>query len=337
MITGNIFKRMHFVLGLALLLMTGCHDQESGIRTILDTDTNNELDDQHALAYMLCNGNVFDVEGVTVNATRAGGNIDSQYEEAKRIIQLFGLFGKIPLHKGAGSLFDSIKNHAGEESFDGSDAVRFIIEKAHEPADSKLVVIAVGKLTNLALALHRDPTIAPRIRLVWLGSNYPEYGEYNLDNDTASVNYVLNTDVELEIATVRGGRYTGTYAVSTTMSEIAGRMPGKGPSVEVPVRGRDGKYYTNFGDYSVSLFQNMGGSGKPDYSRPLFDMAAVAIVKNPSFAKSFEIPAPVLRNRRWIERPGNKRKVTIREHFDKEGIIGDFYKSMENYTLAGTE
>ena len=46
------------------------------IRILLDTDANNELDDQHAIAYMLFNGDKFDVEGITVNATSGGGEIE---------------------------------------------------------------------------------------------------------------------------------------------------------------------------------------------------------------------------------------------------------------------
>ena len=38
----------------------------------LDTDANNELDDQHAIAYLLANENYFDVEGMTVNTTTDG-------------------------------------------------------------------------------------------------------------------------------------------------------------------------------------------------------------------------------------------------------------------------
>ena len=38
-------------------------------RVILDTDANNELDDQHAIAYTLFSGNDFEVEAITVNRT----------------------------------------------------------------------------------------------------------------------------------------------------------------------------------------------------------------------------------------------------------------------------
>ena len=55
------------------------------IRIIVDTDANNELDDQHAMAYALFNSDVFDVVGVTVNNTPRGDGIQGQYDEAKRI------------------------------------------------------------------------------------------------------------------------------------------------------------------------------------------------------------------------------------------------------------
>ena len=44
----------------------------SKIKVIYDTDANNELDDQHAQAYLLFNKETFDVRGITVNATFNG-------------------------------------------------------------------------------------------------------------------------------------------------------------------------------------------------------------------------------------------------------------------------
>ena len=43
--------------------------EQKKIRVILDTDANNELDDQHAIAYMLFNSQVFNIEGITINKT----------------------------------------------------------------------------------------------------------------------------------------------------------------------------------------------------------------------------------------------------------------------------
>src|SRR5438105_1357830 len=58
---------------------------------LLDTDANNEVDDQHAIAYMLFSGDVFDVEGISVNRTRGGGDVEMQAKEAERVVKLSGL------------------------------------------------------------------------------------------------------------------------------------------------------------------------------------------------------------------------------------------------------
>jgi purine nucleosidase len=138
--------------------------------------------------------------------------------------------------------------------------------------------------------------------VVWLGSNYPEPGEYNQDNDEPSLNYILETDVDFEIALVRYGKPSGTDAVRATLDEIRKIMPGQGPRVDPPVTGRHGGQFTNFGDYSVNLFEHIDLHGNPP-SRALFDMAAVAIVKNPAWAKAVTLPAPILKDGKWVDRP----------------------------------
>jgi purine nucleosidase len=309
----------------------GVNNDSTKIRVIFDTDTNNELDDQHALAYLLFNGDAFDLAGVTVNSTRNGGRIEGHFAEAERVMRLCGYTGTLPIYKGANGSFSTIRNQLGNKlSFDGAQAVHFIIEQAKKSSDRKLVVIAVGKLTNLALALMLEPTIADRVRLVWLGSNYPEPGEYNLDNDTASVNYVIRTTIEFEIVTVRYGRLSGSDAVRIAQADINRIMTGKGPKISVPVSGRHGGSFTTFGDYSVSLFEHINYNGSPP-SRALFDMVAVAIVKNPAWGKKIKIPGPKLIHNQWVQQRDNPRTITVWENFAKEKILTDFYNTMNHY------
>ena len=303
------------------------------IRVILDTDANNELDDQHAIAYLLFNGDVFDVEAITVNRTRAGGGVDQHLAEAQRVVRLCGLDTKIPVLLGADKSFEEIRGQLDQGDFDGAEAVNFIIERAQAADDRRLVLLPVGKLTNIALALAKDPSIIPQVRVVWLGSNYPKRGEYNKENDVPSLNYILETEVEFEIATVRYGQPSGTDAVRATLDEIRQIMPGKGPKVSPPVTGRHGGEFSTFGDYSVSLFQNIRLHGDPP-SRALFDMAAVAIVKNPDWATAVPMPAPILRDGQWTERPDNPRKIVLWENFDRKAIMADFYDRMQHYQLA---
>ncbi|UCD24091.1 MAG: nucleoside hydrolase [Gemmatimonadota bacterium] len=303
------------------------------IRILLDTDANNELDDQHAIAYMLLNGGAFEVEGLTVNRTSSGGGIEEHAKEAERIVKLCTLFPEIEVHKGASGSFEEIQDHLDAPDFDGADGVRHIIARANIESDRKLVLVPVGKLTNIALALKRDPAIAERVRIVWLGSNYPEPGEYNQINDEPALNFILDTDVDFEIALVRYGEPSGTDAVKVTPEEIGQNMPGSGPIADSPVTGRHGGTFTNFGDYSVDLFEHIDLYGDPP-SRALFDMAAVAIVKNPAWATSRAVPAPLLQDGEWTERPNNEREITLWENFDRAAIIADFFATMNNYTLA---
>jgi inosine-uridine nucleoside N-ribohydrolase len=301
-------------------------------RVLLDTDANNELDDQHAIAYMLFSGDVFDVEGITVNRTRGGGDVEQQAEEAERITTLAGLRRVFPIFRGANGSFAEIAPHLGERGFDGAAAVNEIIRQA-KASSARLTLVPIGKLTNIALALRKDPSIASKVRIVWLGSNYPEPGEYNQENDEGALQYLLDTNVPFEIALVRYGTPSGTDHVRVTREEIRERMPGKGPRVRTPVIGRHGGRFETFGDYSVSLFDHIQLSGTPP-SRALYDMAAVAIVKNPAWAHARTIPAPKLENGKWVERPGNARTITIWENFDRDAIMKDFYATMDRPVLA---
>lgn len=301
---------------------------DNRIAVIFDTDANNELDDQHAMAYLLLNEEVFNTIGITVNATQNGGEIGEHVKEAQRVLSLCNKTEDIPIIAGANGNFADIQALTNKTDFDGRQAVDFIIEEAMKDRDQKLVLLPVGKLTNIALALKKEPAIAKRVRVVWLGSNYPEPGEYNMDNDVPSMNYVLETAVHFEMVTVRYGKPSGTGAVIVTQQEIFEKMPGLGPEANEAVTGRHGGSFSNFGDYSVSLFKHI------DYwdeakSRSLFDMAAVAIVKNPDWATVNEIPCPDYIEDQWIEQPDNQRNILIWENFNKEEIIADFYKAFE--------
>ena len=310
-------------------------DNAPRLRVLVDTDANNELDDQHALAYVLFNGRSFDVDGITVNTTRGGGDIGQQVAEARRVLTLCTLQDRVSLKAGANGSFTQIRPHLEESSFDGSDAVNFIIERAHAAAESRLVLLPIGKLTNVALALVKDPSIASKVRIVWLGSNYPDKGEYNQENDLDAVRYVLSVDVPFEIATVRYGQGTGTDAVRVTRDEIGKRMPGKGPRAASPVTGRHGGTFTTFGDYSVNLFEHITLDGTPP-SRALFDMAAAAILKNPAWARREEIPAPQLVGEIYVPSTNNSRRITLWTHFDRDAILADFFATMDNPALVVT-
>ena len=293
-------------------------------RIIVDSDANNELDDQHAIAYVLLNPGRFDIEGITVNRTAGGGDIRKHAEEAERVVKLCGLSPKVHVYEGATGSFEEIRGTVHQPLYDGSAAVDFIIGRAKAEGGRKLVILAIGKLTNVGLALCKDPSIAKRIRIVWLGTNYPDPGEYNFENDTAVVNYVLGLNVQFEMAMVRYGKPTGTAAVQASVDEIRSAMRGKGPRIPFKVAGRHGGEFDCFGDYSIDLFEHV-----TEKARSLYDMAAAAIVKNPRWADSVVIHAPRFQDGRWVDQPENPRTVVIWENFKAKEIMDDFYRTMD--------
>ncbi|MCC5929433.1 MAG: nucleoside hydrolase [Cyclobacteriaceae bacterium] len=308
---------------------------------IFDTDANNEVDDQYALAYLIFNGDHFALEGVTVNATsdpdgaHGYSPVSDHYDEAKRVMQLCGVYGNIPLYTGAQKGFDDIKDDLDNPEFDGHEAVNFIIQQALRDRGQKLVLLPVGKLTNIALALKKEPRIAENVHIVWLGSNYPDPGEHNQNWDVPSMNYILDVDVPFDMVTVRYGKPSGTSAVLVAKTMVEHRMPGVGPRISEPITGRHGGEFYTWGDYAVELYlkyQNHMWGNPP--GRALFDMAAVAILKNPDWAESYQHPAPIYEDKQWIERPENPRKIAIWEWFDIYAIPADFFYTMDNYVIT---
>jgi hypothetical protein len=328
--------RKLLLLLFAIITMLSCQksqnqEQARKIKILIDTDANNELDDQHALAYAFLNEDIFDVVGVTVNNTRNGNGIQGQYDEAERIIKLFNKVDEVPLLKGAEKSFDEIAPNIHQPDFDGHAAVDFIIEQAMKMKKEKLVLVPVGKLTNIALALLKEPQIAKKVRVVWLGANYPEPGEYNLDNDTTSVNPVIESGAPFEMVTVRYGKPSGSDAVRITPDQVDKNLKGKGPVSEYTIIGRHGGEFNNFGDYSSDLFAHIDLHGNPP-SRAMFDMVALAVIKNENWGQKTEIPAPKLVGRDWKDQPDNSTKMIVWENFDGQAIVGDLFNLMEKAT-----
>ncbi|MCQ2143183.1 MAG: nucleoside hydrolase [Bacteroidales bacterium] len=321
-------RKTLLTLAAAAFMAAACAPESAKIDVIFDTDADNELDDQHAIAYLLMNEDTFTTLAITTNVTLERGGIQGQVDEAQRVADLVNKTANIL--PGATAKFEDILPTVNEENYDGYEAVEFIIESAKKYSpENRLTVIAVGKLTNVALALAKAPGITPNIRLVWLGSNLPSFeNEWNLICDIPSVKYVIdNTEVDLEIVPARYGEPSGTDAVRVSTEYVKTEFAGLGPKAKKPVTGRHGGEFEHFGDYSLSLFENIGNWGEGG-TRALFDMVSVATVKNPEWATKTIIPAPALEGNTWVERPENPRKIAVWENFASDEIIADFIATL---------
>jgi inosine-uridine nucleoside N-ribohydrolase len=206
-------------------------------RVLLDTDSGFFCDDGQALVMLLCSPESIAVEGITI----VTGNVwaPQGVEYTLHILKLLGRQG-VPLYEGArlplihtpamaeveaacwGPLgfrgafaepFPASRDmlappHGGE--FSGLSAqprraADFLVE-AIEREPGRLTVLAIGPMTNLALALRLAPGIAPKIgRLVFMGGNVEAPGnaspaaEFNFWFDPEAASVVLRSTIPRKV------------------------------------------------------------------------------------------------------------------------------------------
>ena len=167
-------------------------------RLLVDTDSAVFNDDAAALAMLVRRRDLFELLGVTVVA--GNHTVPQGAEHMLHLLELTGA-ADVPLHLGAlAPLVNTAQRAArweaewGPIGFKGafaaepgvrpphggrfastrprsSDAVAFLIETIELHPD-EVTLVALGPLTNVALALRRRPDLAPRIgSLVFMGGN----------------------------------------------------------------------------------------------------------------------------------------------------------------------
>ena len=183
-------------------------------RIIIDTDPGQD----DAVAILLALGSP---ELEIVGITAVAGNVPLKLTEknARKICELAGR-SDIPVFAGAirpllRELVTAEEVH-GQTGLNGPDlpepvmklqdqyAVDFIVETLMREESGSITLCVLGPLTNIALALVREPRIAPRIReIVLMGGGFFEGGnitpaaEFNIYVDPHAADIVLKSGVPM--------------------------------------------------------------------------------------------------------------------------------------------
>jgi purine nucleosidase len=183
-------------------------------RILLDTDLamgapGSDIDDGFALALALAE------PGIQVDVvTTVGGNSD--VETSTRLTHdLLARLGRddVPVHRGAGQPIASRWRRAGSEAAEqempgsrSQTAVDELVRRVMaEPGE--LTVVAIGPLTNVALACLAEPGFARAVReIVVMGGVYLEHtnvlgmpGEYNFWCDPDAAQAVLSSGASIRL------------------------------------------------------------------------------------------------------------------------------------------
>lgn len=214
--------------------------------SVLVIDTDPGLDDAHALA-MALNQSAHPVAAV---CTVAGNvDIDAVAENARWLLGAFG--ADVPLHRGAaaplaGPRVDAADIHGvdglggaprwtvprvGED--DGPAALALIATARRHPGTT--TVVALGPLTNLALALRLEPRLPELLdRVVVMGGAIHGYGnltrnaEFNIGADPAAADTVFAEFPRTELVS-----WETTMDHSFTPTEFTGFFASGSPNAEV--------------------------------------------------------------------------------------------------------
>ncbi len=281
-------------------------------RVVIDTDTYNEVDDQFAIAYALLSSQHLRVEAVYAapfTNERAAGPAEGMAKSFDEIVRLLKLLGRhhrdLPVHNGSEAyLGPGLQPQRNA-------AVLDLVERAMASTpDDPLTVIGLAVPTNIASALLLEPRIIRNIVVVWLGGHalsWPDTDEFNLRQDVPASRLLLDCGVALRLVPCNGVARLLNVSVADLERDVQAAGP-LGAYLTECVRG--------YSDDHVG------------WSKPLWDVAAVAGLINNEWAPADLVHSPVLTDDvTWSVDPA-RHLVECTRFVNRNRIIGDLFRKL---------
>ena len=280
--------------------------QREKVNVILDTDTYNECDDQFALAYMLKNQDIFNVEAITVapyshkeyNESVKEGQ-EKSYKEILKICKWLNFGTADKVFKGSN---DYIVNNYNEEN----DSVNKIIKVALK--NDKTYIMAIGAITNIALAIKKEPKIIEKIDVIWLGGHsllQDNNLEFNFKQDIDAVRIVFESKVKLTIIPCKNVASN----LRTSIYELNHYLKDK----------------SELCNYLIDRFYNDGYHGTQE-RRVIWDISVIAYMVNKEWFTSKEISCPNIKDDTSYELTNNNHKITMISYIDVNKVYTDLFQ-----------
>ena len=279
------------------------------INVILDTDTYNECDDQFALSYLIKSQDKFNIEAITVapyshKTYRTVSVKESQelsYNEILKICKWLNFDTTNKVFKGS---MDYIQNGYTENN----PAVNKIIEIALK--NRKTYILAIGAITNVALAIKKEPKIINKIEIIWLGGNelgYKDNLEYNFRQDIQAVQEVFESKVKLTVLPCKN-----------VVSELR---------IDINTLNNNLENKSELCNYLLSRFYNDGYHGIQE-SRVIWDISVIAYMINKKWFETQVISCPNITEDTSYELTENNNKIKFVTKLDKVEIYEDLFKKL---------
>lgn len=290
--------------------------EKKKIRVIIDTDAKNEADDQFAIVHALLTPK-FKVQGIIgthFGTRRTTESMEESYQECVKILDLMGLEGQYKVYRSAKAAMKS------ESDYEYSEGADFIVQEAMKNDSSKLFVVVLGAITNVACAYMKHPEIAGHFTCIWIGGGmYPAGGEeFNVSNDIVAANIIMRSDIELW--QVPANVYS---MMLVTFAELQDKV--------YPC-GKIGKYLfeqlVEFRDYIVNTYDWW----QRDESWILGDSPVIGLMLDPHDFSYTMREAPYINEDMTYSFDGEGRLIRVYDRIDHRFILEDFFAKLKlNY------
>jgi inosine-uridine nucleoside N-ribohydrolase len=286
------------------------------VPVVLDTDTYNEIDDQFALAYALLSPERISLDAIYAapfQNPRARDPGDGMRKSHAEILRVLERVGPHPSRVFEGS----DRFLPGPATPVESPAARDLVARALErPPDEPLYVVAIAAITNVASALLLEPRIAERIVIVWLSGQplgWPTTVEFNLCQDVAASRLIFNSGVPLVHVPCKNV----AEHLRTTVPELEHHLRGHGP----------------LASYLLDIFRDYA-KDPPTWSKPLWDISAVAWVVRPAWVPTVLVHSPRLTSEyTWSHDPG-RHWIRTATDVDRDAVFGDLFQKLDRHATA---
>ncbi len=284
---------------------------------ILDTDMANEIDDQFALCYLIKSLKEINLQAITIAPFSNSGYANTKtieegtnlsFETTCRILDMINASEfKNVVYKGATAYFF--------ENKELNSASSKIIEYSRQ--NKHTTIIAIGAITNVALAIYHAPEIINKIDIIWLGGNSflsEVNNEFNFRQDVEAVRTVFNSGVKLTVIPCRNVASN----LSTTIYELEHYLLGLG----------------EIGKYLCEIFKNCKKACRKGLydtigeSKTLWDISAVAYFLNRDWFKSTQISCPEIIDNTAYKYTNDKHQITFVSDLNRYEIYKDFFIKM---------
>ena len=278
------------------------------INIILDTDTYNECDDQFALSYLIKSKDLFNIEAITVapyshtkRDVKVRDGQELSYNEILKICNWLNFDTDNKVFKGS---MDYIQNGYDEKN----DAVNKIIEIALK--NNKTYILGIGAITNIALAIKKEPKIVNKIEIIWLGGNelgYEDNLEYNFRQDVEAVKIVFESKVKLTILPCKNIVSQLKIDINTLKKYLENK--------------------SELCNYLIERFYNDGYHGVQE-SRIIWDISVIAYMINKNWFETKQISCPKIRKDTSYEVTNNKHNITFVTKLVRNKIYEDLFNKL---------